>query len=78
MGAEVELDTVSNNEQKFTMRTTKEAQMTALSVAHSPKVVFARGALSQIASEVAALNKKRILLISDESASSHVKKVNED
>ena len=76
--AVVELDTVSTNEQKFTMRTTKEAQMTALSVAHSPKVVFARGALSQIASEVAALNKKRILLISDESASSHVKKVNEE
>ena len=73
--AVVELDTVSDNEQKFTMRTSKEAQMAATSVAHSPKVVFARGALSQIGSEVAALNKKRILLISDESASAHAKKL---
>lgn len=73
--AVVELDTVSDNEQKFTMRTSKEAQMAATSVAHSPKVVFARGALSQIGSEVAALNKKRILLISDESASAHAKRL---
>lgn len=73
--AVVELDTVSDNEQKFTMRTSKEAQMAATSVAHSPKVVFARGALSQIGSEVEALNKKRILLISDESASAHAKKL---
>jgi len=76
--ADVELDTVSTNEQKFTMRTFQEAPMTALSVAHSPKVVFARGALSTIADEVALLNKKRILLVSDESAAAQAKKVKDE
>jgi len=73
--ADVELDTVSTNEQKFTMRTIQEAQMTALSVAHSPKVVFARGAVAHIRDEIELLNKKKILLISDESAAFIAKKI---
>ena len=77
VSAQCELDTVPTNEQKFTMRTTKEAQMTAVTLSHSPKVVFARGALSTLAEEIALLSKKRILLISDESAAVHAKKVNE-
>lgn len=51
------------------MRTSQEAMMTATSVTHSPKVVFARGAIANIKNEIEVLNKKRVLLISDESAS---------
>ena len=52
--------------------------MTALSVVHAPTVVFANGALANIANEIAALNKKRILLVSDESAAAHAKKLTSD
>jgi maleylacetate reductase len=45
------------------------------SVAHSPKVVFARGALANIADEIEILNKRRILLINDESAAIHADKL---
>tara|TARA_B110000503_G_C7149933_1_gene414691 strand:+ start:1292 stop:2356 length:1065 start_codon:yes stop_codon:yes gene_type:complete len=42
-----------------------------VSLSNSPRVVFAPGALSSVGSEVSLLNKKRVLLISDESATAH-------
>ena len=57
------------------MRTSQEAKMAATSVAHSPKVVFARGAVAHIKDEIEMLNKKRVLLISDESAAVIAKKI---
>ena len=45
--------------------------MNSIAMTNSPRVIFASGALSQVANEIAELNRKRILLISDESASTH-------
>ncbi|MGI9226046.1 MAG: maleylacetate reductase [Candidatus Nanopelagicaceae bacterium] len=52
--------------------------MASLTVAHSPKVVFERGALSKIKVEIELLQKKKILLISDESDIAHANKVRTD
>lgn len=57
------------------MRTSQEAKLAVTSIAHSPKVVFARGAVAHIKDEIDMLNKKRVLLISDESASAIAKKI---
>jgi len=46
-------------------------RMNSIAMTNSPRVIFATGALSHVADEIALLNKKRILLISDESASTH-------
>jgi maleylacetate reductase len=48
-------------------------RMNSIAMTNSPRVIFASGALSHIADEIALLNKKRVLLISDESAASHAK-----
>ena len=45
--------------------------MNSIAMTNSPRVIFASGALSQVVNEIAHLNKKRILLISDESAATH-------
>lgn len=45
--------------------------MNLIAMTNSPRVIFASGALLQVADEIALLNKKRVLLISDESAAKH-------
>jgi maleylacetate reductase len=60
------------------MRTSQEAPLSALTVAHSPKVIFARGAIADISREIEMLGKKRILLVSDESAALHAQKLRTD
>jgi maleylacetate reductase len=52
--------------------------MTQLSTAHTPRIVFANGAINQLAEEIHLLHKTRILLICDESASSHASRVKEE
>lgn len=49
--------------------------MSQLSTAHTPRVVFANGALDQLGEEIHLLHKARILLICDESASAHAVRV---
>jgi alcohol dehydrogenase class IV len=50
-------------------------QMSQLSTEHTPRVVFANGALDQLGEEIHLLHKARILLICDESASAHAARV---
>jgi len=52
--------------------------MTQLSTAHTPRIVFANGAINQLAEEIHLLHKTRILLICDESSSSHASRVKEE
>lgn len=49
--------------------------MKQLSTSHTPRIVFANGALNQVGEEIHLLNKSRILLVSDESASAHASRL---
>ncbi len=52
--------------------------MNSIAMTNSPRVVFATGSISAVAAEIALLNKKRILLISDESAATHAARLKSD
>lgn len=52
--------------------------MNSIAMTNSPRVIFAAGAISSVADEVALLNKKKILLVSDESASLHAARLQSD
>jgi maleylacetate reductase len=52
--------------------------MNSIAMTNSPRVVFANGAITTVAAEVALLNKKRILLVSDESAATHAARLKSD